>query len=86
MPVGQHGYQHPTKEGRNDYELERDDSERCRSTGWGRALRSGFVAGEGQRPIRVTELADFAEVGACGTAVVITPVSSITHGNPCFNV
>ena len=32
-----------------------------------------------KRSIRVTELADFVEVGACGTAVVITPVSSILH-------
>jgi len=30
-----------------------------------------------RRKIPVTELADFAEVGACGTAVVITPVYSI---------
>ncbi|HEX7510634.1 MAG TPA: branched-chain amino acid aminotransferase [Chitinivibrionales bacterium] len=33
-----------------------------------------------RRKIAVTELGDFAEVGACGTAVVITPVYSIQHG------
>lgn len=33
------------------------------------------------RPVEVTELADFAEVASCGTAVVITPISKIVHGN-----
>jgi branched-chain amino acid aminotransferase len=37
-----------------------------------------------RRKIRVSELADFAEVGACGTAVVITPVSSIRHGDRVY--
>jgi branched-chain amino acid aminotransferase len=37
-----------------------------------------------RRKIRVTELADFAEVGACGTAVVITPVCSILHGKTLY--
>jgi branched-chain amino acid aminotransferase len=37
-----------------------------------------------RRKIRVEELADFAEVGACGTAVVITPVSSIRHGEKVY--
>jgi branched-chain amino acid aminotransferase len=37
-----------------------------------------------QRRIRVTELADFAEVGACGTAVVITPVHAIQHGETLY--
>jgi|WetSurMetagenome_2_1015567.scaffolds.fasta_scaffold00186_11 branched-chain amino acid aminotransferase len=37
-----------------------------------------------RRRIRVEELADFAEVGACGTAVVITPVSSIKHGKKTY--
>lgn len=32
-----------------------------------------------QRPVPVTELFDFAETGACGTAAVITPVESITY-------
>ncbi|HPO91667.1 MAG TPA: aminotransferase class IV, partial [Victivallales bacterium] len=32
-----------------------------------------------RRPIHITELSDFVEVGACGTAVVITPIESITH-------
>ncbi len=31
-----------------------------------------------RRPISVTELPDFVETGACGTAAVITPVESIT--------
>lgn len=33
-----------------------------------------------RRPIHKDELADFAEVGACGTAVVITPISKIVIG------
>ena len=32
------------------------------------------------RPIRWSEIPDFAEIGACGTAAVITPISSITRG------
>ena len=34
-----------------------------------------------RRKIQATELEDFAEVNACGTAVVITPISSITIGD-----
>jgi branched-chain amino acid aminotransferase len=30
-----------------------------------------------RRPIEVTELADFDEVGACGTAAVISPIGEI---------
>jgi branched-chain amino acid aminotransferase len=37
-----------------------------------------------RRPIPVTELADFVEVGACGTAAVITPVYSILHGSKLY--
>jgi branched-chain amino acid aminotransferase len=37
-----------------------------------------------RRTVRVAELADFAEVGACGTAVVITPVYSILHGERLY--
>jgi branched-chain amino acid aminotransferase len=37
-----------------------------------------------RRRIRADELADFAEVGACGTAVVITPVYSIQRGSTLF--
>jgi len=33
-----------------------------------------------RRQIEASELADFAEVDACGTAVVITPISSVTIG------
>ncbi len=32
-----------------------------------------------KRPVDVAELSDFAEVAACGTAVVITPISSVTY-------
>jgi branched-chain amino acid aminotransferase len=38
-----------------------------------------------RRKITVEELADFAEVGACGTAAVITPVYSIAHGDRVFS-
>jgi branched-chain amino acid aminotransferase len=34
-----------------------------------------------QRPIAVDELEEFAEVGACGTAAILTPVCSIAHGD-----
>ena len=34
-----------------------------------------------RRKVRIEELADFAEVAACGTAVVITPVSKIYDGD-----
>jgi branched-chain amino acid aminotransferase len=37
-----------------------------------------------RRRVRVTELAEFSEVGACGTAVVITPVYSILHGERLY--
>jgi branched-chain amino acid aminotransferase len=37
-----------------------------------------------RRKIAITELAEFAEVGACGTAVVITPVFSIQHGGRLY--
>ncbi len=33
-----------------------------------------------RRPIEVTELADFVEVGSCGTAAVVTPIGSIQYG------
>ena len=32
-----------------------------------------------ERPVRFTEVKDFAEVGLCGTAAVISPVGSITY-------
>ena len=38
-----------------------------------------------RRPIRVEELADFAEVGALGTAVVITPVGRIFDGDKVYD-
>jgi len=37
-----------------------------------------------KRPIRITELTDFVEVGACGTAAVITPVYSVHHGDKLY--
>ena len=37
-----------------------------------------------RRKIPITELADLVEVGACGTAVVITPVFSIQHGKRLY--
>jgi len=33
------------------------------------------------RPIRWSELENFVEIGACGTAAVITPICSITRGD-----
>ncbi len=38
-----------------------------------------------RRKIRVEELADFAEVAACGTAVVITPVGRIFDGDKVYD-
>ena len=37
-----------------------------------------------RRPIHRNELGDFAEIGACGTAVVITPVSEIVTGDKTY--
>lgn len=37
-----------------------------------------------KREIPVTELSNFSEVGACGTAAVITPVYSVTWGERVF--
>ncbi len=34
-----------------------------------------------RRPIPFSEIDQFTEVGACGTAAVITPIYSITHGD-----
>jgi branched-chain amino acid aminotransferase len=34
-----------------------------------------------RRPIAFDELKDFGEVGACGTAVIISPIGSITRGD-----
>ena len=34
-----------------------------------------------QRPILFSEIDQFVEVGACGTAAVITPIYSITRGD-----
>ena len=48
------------------------------------ALAFDFGLKVEQRNIRISELADFTEVGACGTAAVITPVYSITHGQKVY--
>lgn len=37
-----------------------------------------------KRPIPLSELSQLKEVGACGTAAVITPVYSITHGEKVY--
>ena len=37
-----------------------------------------------RRPVPLSELHELAEVGACGTAAVITPVYSITHGEQVY--
>lgn len=34
-----------------------------------------------QRPVRFDEIEDFAEIGACGTAAVITPIHAIARGD-----
>jgi branched-chain amino acid aminotransferase len=43
------------------------------------AIASGMGIKVERRPISVEELSDFSEVGACGTAVVITPIKSIKY-------
>lgn len=48
------------------------------------AIAGDFGLTVERRKIHVTELRDFAEVGACGTAVVITPVQSILHGETLY--
>ena len=39
-----------------------------------------------QRPVALGEVRDMAEVGACGTAVVITPVNRIVHGDTIYKI
>jgi branched-chain amino acid aminotransferase len=39
-----------------------------------------------RRPIRFEEIADFAEIGACGTAVVVTPVWQIVRGERTITI
>ncbi|MFO7936665.1 MAG: branched-chain amino acid aminotransferase [Kiritimatiellia bacterium] len=38
------------------------------------------------RPVLFEEISSFAEIGACGTAVVVTPVNQITRGEQVFKV
>jgi branched-chain amino acid aminotransferase len=45
------------------------------------AIAAGMGLTVERRPIDIDELPDFKEVGACGTAAVITPVYSITRGD-----
>jgi len=47
-------------------------------------LAADFGLNVERRGIRVEELDTLAEVGACGTAAVITPVSSITRGDKVY--
>jgi branched-chain amino acid aminotransferase len=37
-----------------------------------------------RRPIPITELDRFVEIGACGTAAVITPICSVTYGEKVY--
>jgi branched-chain amino acid aminotransferase len=39
-----------------------------------------------KRPIRFEEISDFAEIGACGTAVVVTPVWQIVRGDRTITI
>jgi len=43
------------------------------------AQREGYQVQ--RRPIEMDELSSFSEVGACGTAAIITPICSIKRGN-----
>lgn len=37
-----------------------------------------------KRPVRLDELGNFAEVAACGTAAIVTPVYSVTRGETVY--
>ena len=39
-----------------------------------------------RRPVRFDELPDFAEIGSCGTAVVITPIGKIVRGDTVYTI
>ncbi|HJO92001.1 MAG TPA: branched-chain amino acid aminotransferase [Victivallales bacterium] len=39
-----------------------------------------------RRPIALDEIDTFAEIGACGTAVVITPIANIVRGDKTYKV
>ncbi|MCM8528746.1 MAG: branched-chain amino acid aminotransferase [Lentisphaeraceae bacterium] len=39
-----------------------------------------------RRPVEISEITNFDSIGACGTAVVITPVSEIHHGDKVYKV
>ena len=47
-------------------------------------IARGFGLKVEVRPVPVAEVEQFAEVGACGTAAVITPIYSITHGQKTY--
>lgn len=38
------------------------------------------------RPIHIDEVAGFQEVAACGTAVVVTPVNKVVHGDKVMTI
>jgi branched-chain amino acid aminotransferase len=48
------------------------------------ALAADFGLIVERRAVKIEELEQFAEVGACGTAAVITPVYSITRGGKVY--
>lgn len=39
-----------------------------------------------RRPVTLSELSSFSEIGACGTAVVVTPISEIVRGDTVIRV
>jgi branched-chain amino acid aminotransferase len=39
-----------------------------------------------RRPVDIDEIDSFAEVGACGTAVVITPIANIVRGDKIYKI
>ncbi len=47
-------------------------------------IAADFTMKVERRKVPVSELADFVEVGACGTAVVITPIFSVHYGDRRF--
>eukprot|EP00831_Metopus_contortus_P048891 TRINITY_DN4007_c0_g1_i2.p1 TRINITY_DN4007_c0_g1~~TRINITY_DN4007_c0_g1_i2.p1 ORF type:complete len:337 (-),score=54.72 TRINITY_DN4007_c0_g1_i2:423-1433(-) len=38
-----------------------------------------------RRPVKIEELSSFREIGACGTAVIITPVRNVYHGEKVYS-
>ena len=50
-----------------------------------RQLAADMGLSVAQQPIPVSQLEQFVEVGACGTAAIITPIASVTHGDKKYN-